>query len=891
MNTFFSKILSSATLLLFLCITSISIAQPGGHPGGRFPMGAPPAGHPGGSSNMSMSDRERMRKEFEQRRAQEKAMELRQQKKVREGDLFKVVGTLQDSTNGEAIPYVNIAILDATDSTMVKGGITDLNGYFEVQNIPQGDMLLRVSAIGYKNIMVPFTVTNNTALGIIKIAPGATQLKEVKITASRPLYAMDGEKMVYNVADDPTIQTGTTSDALQNAPGVEVDIEGNITLRGVSSVEIWVNDKPSKLTAENLKTYLETLPANALDRIETITNPSAKYATSAEAVINIITSAYIKSNHFISFGVNGATQPFVSPWLSYTWANEKLSINIYSSGRYNYSESTGWSNTTYRRDGTETGTFDTTATESKENTTDNRRFNGNIFANVSYEIDSMTNIEFMGNYNYSYSINNHNLSRTYNYLMNDIFYDYVDTNRTGSNSGFGMAGVDFTHKFNNRGHNIRASIHNNFNSGRSQQDFIRLFNPATSTLGEYTNYDKCYADNNRTNNLSADIRYNLPYSDDGEFSFGFGYGNKLISRDYDVSDDASTDAPTRDLLRSYHFNDNENSAEADIEWTRRWGGFTLELGFGSQYEHIDFAYKGSEAYPFTNDDTTYNFITFNPSIHLSYRTQSMHNFKLNYSLRMRHAGEEQLTTYKRYTLDSWSTGNRNLQYAYTHNAEVGWNKFFMSFGSIGLEGYARYSANEIDNLTTSTEEADPILDRIVQFSVPYNMGSSYRIGGTAFVTYRPNGFFNLRLYTNIYDYGYSFLQPGKDEFSDHRVSWSTRLNCWVKLWNKYQVFASANYSSPTISLAAQRSARYYLNCGVRADFFKRKLSAFVNVQDIFNWGKTIGNGSSNTNPYLLSESNSYTLNSRYISAGVTLRFGKMELENRSKSGGDSPSAE
>ena len=114
--------------------------------------------------------------------------------------------------------------------------------------------------------------------------------------------------------------------------------------------------------------------------------------------------------------------------------------------------------------------------------------------------------------------------------------------------------------------------------------------------------------------------------------------------------------------------------------------------------------------------------------------------------------------------------------------------------------------------------------------------------------------------------------------------WSIRLNTWVKVFDKYQVFASANYSSPTISLASERKARYYLNCGVRADFFNRKLSAFINVQDIFNWGKTIGSGSSNTNPYLRSESNNYTLNSRFISAGITLRFGKMELENRSKSG-------
>ncbi len=880
-----------APMVLFLLFAATALAQPGGGGGGR-PMGPPPGGFRNGG-RPSMSDRERMRKQYQANQAALQSQQVKQKKSVKEGDTFKIVGTLQDSTNNEPIPYVNIAVLSAADSAFVKGGISDLNGYFEIQGIPQGEMLLRVSAIGYKNILYPFTVDNNTALGTIKIAPGATTLKEVKVTASRPLYAMDGEKMIYNVADDPTIQTGTTSDALQNAPGVEVDIEGNISLRGVSSVEIWINDKPSKLTEENLKTYLETLPANALDRIEAITNPSAKYATSADAVINIITSAYIKSNHFVSFGVNGATQPFVSPWVSYTWANERLSVNLYASGRYNYSNNEGWSTTTYRKDhnATPDGVYDTTATENYESESNSRRYSGNVFANVSYEIDSMTDIDFMGSFNFSRNTSFNTLQRGRNNWLTGGFHDlfsYVDTNDSWNNNGFGMAGIDYTHKFDDNGHNIRASLHEHYSHGTSENDFIRLFDPAATT-GTYTDYDKAYLDNNTNNDISADIRYNRPYSENGEFSFGLGYGNSITKRNYDVFDDYQT-LKTNDLLRSYDFSDKENSAEADVEWTRRWGGFTLELGLGAQYENVNFQYKGSDTYPFTNDDTICNFLTFNPSIHLSYRTEDLHNFKLNYSLRMRHPGENDLTTYKRYSMDGYSMGNRDLSYSYTHNAEIGWSKFFLDFGNVGLEGYGRFSTNEIDNLTTATDDDDPILNRIVQFSQPFNMGSSYRVGGTANITYRPNGFFNVRLYANLYDYGYRLDQGAKGVLERDKVSWSIRLNCWAKVLNKYQIFASANYSSPTISLAAERKARYFLNCGVRADFFKRKLSAFINVQDIFNWGKTIGSGSSTTNPYLLSESNSFTLNSRYISAGITLRFGKMELENRTKEGAEETSS-
>ena len=318
-------------ITLFIIATLFTMAlnaqpgRPGGGPGG-FPGGGP-GGYPGGP-----------RGDRQMQQTGQKSSTVKQKKKVKEGSTFKIVGSLVDSSKSEPMMYVNVTLLEKDDSTFVKGARTDANGYFEVTQVPAGEYLLRVSYVGYATRYIPVNVSNNTALGVINMKASAATLKKVTIKAARPLYAMDGEKLVYNVADDPTIQSGTTEDALQNAPGVEVDVEGNITLRGVSSVEIWVNDKPSKLTAENLKTYLQTLPANALDRIETITNPSAKYATDAEAVINIITSAHIKKNHFISFGLNAATQPNVSPWVSYTWANERLNINLFTNFRYSTSE-------------------------------------------------------------------------------------------------------------------------------------------------------------------------------------------------------------------------------------------------------------------------------------------------------------------------------------------------------------------------------------------------------------------------------------------------------------------------------------------------------------------------------------------------------------------------
>jgi len=186
------------------------------------------------------------------------------------------------------------------------------------------------------------------------------------------------------------------------------------------------------------------------------------------------------------------------------------------------------------------------------------------------------------------------------------------------------------------------------------------------------------------------------------------------------------------------------------------------------------------------------------------------------------------------------------------------------------------------------------LDRVISYSTPYNLGSSWRYGGSLNATYRPTGFINLRLYANVYDYGYkmAYMRDGEMQYDQRdKWSWSVRLNFWAKAFDWLQFTASGFYNSPTLSLMSERKARYALNFGLRSDLFKRKLSIFVNVQDIFNWGGRYGSGSENTNPYYLSNSTSKMLNSRYISAGITLRFGKMELESKAQQTGESDSGD
>lgn len=794
--------------------------------------------------------------------------------------MLKISGSVMDSATGEYLPYVNVALFTRNDTAFVKGVISDEQGKFTVDRLSEGEYLLRITFVGYSMLYRSVSLHQNIELQNIPLQSSSSRLAEVTITAERPIYSVDGEKTLYNVAEDPSIQTGTTMDALQNAPGVEVDIEGNVTLRGVTSVEIWINDKPSKLTAENLKTYLEILPANTLERIEVITNPSAKYDTEAEAIINIVTTAKIKKNHFISFGLNGSSQPSVSPWFSYVRTNDKWSVSFYESLRYSYRENASDGYAIQRRNDS-LGGYDTIQREDFSSVSENKSWSSYTSLNVNYTIDSMSEVNgsLSFNYNGSSSFSLRNELRD-NQFAGGNLYEYLTRNEGGSRSLSGMLYTTYSRRFDNKGHNMRWNLMGSLNDNHSDNSYLRDY-----TIYNDLDQNKYSVMDAGGGSISVSGNYNRPISSNRELSVGanYSYDTYRIVSERLIWDSTSGGYTLQDTLRSCISENANHKVGANANWTRRFGGFTMQAGLGVSYSLKNLAYENA-CYP---DVRKVGFFTARPTLHLSYRTKSMHTLRASYSLRMNNPSSSQLSLYRDYGEDSYSTGNPSLKSYHTHNAEMGWTKYFNRFGSVGVEGYGRYSAREISSISDVTDEVDPYIGRMVQFSMPYNMGATYRYGASFNATYRPTGFFNLRLYANVYHAVYTMDYPKTGMVRTETDAYSLRLNTWAKVFDKFQLHASARYTSPTKTLFSASKANYSLNAGLRSDFFNRKMSVFVNVRDIFNWGKKRGTGSGSTNPYYISYSSQKVMNSRYISAGLTFRFGKMELEKRAAEGSES----
>ncbi len=780
------------------------------------------------------------------------------------GQNLHVVGMVA-SNDGEPMPFVNVALMRPTDTVFMRGATTDMDGRFDIDDVDTGSYLLQASFVGYMTVVRDIRVEADIRDLKIELVRGTT-LQEVKVTAERPLYAMDGEKNMYNTKEDASIQTGTASDALQNAPGVEVDAEGNITLRGVSSVEIWINDQPSHMNEEALKQYIKTLPANAIERIEVITNPSARYSTNG-GVINIVTNQTVRRNELLCVGVRANTMPSVSPWVSYVYANEKFDMNLYLNGSV--------SQHNMESDGTSTlldANGDTSRYQKYDSKTRAANWGGYMGFNMNWKIDSMTNLAaWVGAYPYwsRSGSTSHYIYREYMPALTDL--GYTDSSVSRGFGGGGYGGAWFEHRFDTTGRKLTLRLNGSVwgsTPGVGDTLWRDYSDPALTDFQRHS--ASAYFGPGFT--LGAD--YVHPFRHDIEMELGaeVGYShNTNVQR----LDSLNADGRTWDVmhLRGYNAEYTGWHPQAYVTLQKRWGMFTAKLGLRGESAFRNGTIHYTEMIGLVPIDTA--FFGLVPSIHLSYRTKTFANFSLSYTRRYSDPNDLFNLTYFRFYDDySYRTGNPALLRTYTHNLEAAASQFVPGFGMVSLNAYFRANTNEQGTMTAAGTDLY-YGAYLVNYSYPVNIGSSHTEGLDANIMYRPTGFLNIRLNASVFNYGYDYLGDVRNHWS-----WSARLNVWAKLWNKLEVFANAHYRSPQLGLYSMSVANKGVDFGLSSDFFNRQLSVYFNVNDIFGmaeWG-------SNTTAPQYQTTGSQRFDSRFISLGLTWRIGKMELESKARQG-------
>ena len=206
----------------------------------------------------------------------------------------KLSGKIIDSKTNKPVEYASVVAITPRDSSMVGGALTDTKGKFLIEELPMGRFRLKITILGYGiQYTEPMVITPQNVevdAGVISIDPSTAKLKEVNVSAERPDLINSLERKVYNVDKNIVNTGGTVTEVLSNIPSVNVDMDGKVSLRGTENVTILIDGKPSGMLGGDRKAVLQQIPASAVDQIEVITNPSAKYdADGMGGIINIKT--------------------------------------------------------------------------------------------------------------------------------------------------------------------------------------------------------------------------------------------------------------------------------------------------------------------------------------------------------------------------------------------------------------------------------------------------------------------------------------------------------------------------------------------------------------------------------------------------------------------------
>ena len=680
-----------------------------------------------------------------------------------------------------------------------------------------------------------------------------------------PLFVNEGETLIYHIGRDPSARQGTVSDALQNVPGVKVDTEGNISLRGVTNVALFINGRPSRFDEESLKNYLQQVKAASIVRIEVMTNPSAQFTSEIDTgVINLVTDTANASERHLSVGLQANTQPNLSPWISYIWSNRKWSFNANLKGGYmgikEHSEGYSYSFVDHLVDGAPQG-LDTASVTRTSGDDFERTYTAELFLKTEYRPNPKDDL--MAFFNISPSRERAD-SRSHTYrreYLDDVGeYDYTIAQDNRQDFSFGAVGLEWQHRFDQSGRHLGVQLNSNYDFGNGVTLDQRTFQ-------DHPERNRDIRNSNDFTDVGFDnkVEYNHPYrlslqegraAQQGELYLSF---TDVLKPDNNIGlyDTLGTDGYVTDAYRSENRRFTRRQAAATLMLQHHIGdALTIKPGLSWENAWIQSHYLDDPTF-----DTLMRFAYWRPSLHLTYRTPSMHNFSFSYTRKTNFPWVRYFTRKKSYNEESFTVGNPELKPTLIDVFELGWAKYDDRLGSLHLKGYYNNSINAINMV--SDVAYDSLWGRVVPFSQPVNLNKYYEAGGAFNVTYRPSATFNVRLEANVYD---SHIETFYNKTQDSLIvsdlwAYNLRLGTWAKLWNKLEVHATAYYASPTQTLFATSQTAYGIDCGLRADFFDNRLSFLFNAFDIFNWNKE---DNYTFNPYYVSYK-SNKVNSRYLS--------------------------
>ncbi|MCF8225034.1 MAG: TonB-dependent receptor [Bacteroidales bacterium] len=728
-----------------------------------------------------------------------------------------ITGTVIEENTESPLEYTSIAVYKLNDSSLVTGTVTNTDGRFQLEEIPFGRYYMEIKFIGYeKSVVSPVILTRDVRslnLGEVQLSVSSNSIDEVEVVADQRRVEYKLDKKVVNVSEDLSAAGGTAVDVLENTPSVNVDIEGNVSLRGSSNFTVLINGKPTVLDAADA---LRQIPAANIQNIEIITNPSVKYDPDGNGgIVNVVLKKHIQKG---TTGIVNLSAGLNNKYRADGLINRRM-------GDFNYFIGGGWNDNLYA--GTlerEQITFGDNTEDSYNVATGNFNFvrgGAQLKTGFDYDISDKSNVALeLNGGSYKFGIDRSNNSYEYTVPATEERY-YVNTDYLTRDRLYYSGNLNFTHRFDSADHKLLVMANYSRRTGEGTE------------VSEYQEADENY---NLLPSEGPTSSRNLETGTDNEYRLQVDYSRPVAGGLLEAGYQSRIDTDNEDFIFQQYDPDTdtweaigENSSE--IKYIRNIQGVYAQYGGKINNLQIQAGLRGEYTYrliEYENFNSSYEINRFDlyPTLHLARQFKNDHQVMTSYSRRVNRPRGYYLDSIPSF-IDKQTVriGNPGLEPEYVNSLEFGyqkgWGKNFLAY-----EAYYRNTTNLISRITEFNENEGIFYHRFT------NLNQDHVIGSEVMINWQFAKWFKMNTSTNLYYYRITGELNGK-KFDNSNISWRANLNSTFTITPTSRVQTNVGYNGPSVTAQGTSEGMYYVNLAIRQDFFERKLSATLQVRDLF----------------------------------------------------------
>lgn len=755
-----------------------------------------------------------------------------------------------DPAKREPVELAVLQLINTATNKTLKAGVTNKKGKIEFEDVKDDNYLLRCSYSGFVTVDSLIGITAQSPKNMIisfVLQTDIKKLDEVTVTSRRSLLNTSIDRKVYNVSQDIMAQTGSVSDVLKNVPSVEVDIEGNVRLRGSGDVMILINGRPSPLMGRNKAEVLQQIPANTIERIEVITNPSARYRSDGTSgIINIVLKKNTKA------GLNGTVIGNIG---NRQRSNASLNLNL-RKGQFNWFANYSLRQEDRNRFGRiERETYDSSGKPDgyyKESSRlKSRPLSHFLTGGFDWELDKKNSFGLSASTLPNKQTRNDRQMRSF-FDVQNILYSQFDRTRFAPAKEWERNATSYwQHNFDEEGHELRLEANISSDGEDEKNYYSNIF---------YTPVQQNLFDNNwvyqteKSQQLTLD--YVKPLGEDAQLELGYAgsFMNALIDfyvEQYDTVQKIFIKDPA--VSNIFRYKDELHAVYGTYE--RTMGNFSFNAGLRAEAAFTNSILETLDS------NVRNNYFQLYPTLHLALKKEKG-EWQLNYSRRVNRPDPDELNPFPEY-IDPLNlrAGNPKLQPEYIHSVEFGYQIIRKHFSFVPSL-YYRYKYNGFTTVTKSLNDS-------MLFTTRENLSKDQSAGLELIFSTKGIKFMTANLNTNIF---YNSIDASALGGSSKKtiVSMSTNLNTLFTITRSTMFQLTSIYRSARQIVQGKQYPTFVMNIGARQNLFNNKLTVTCTLSDIF---KTLEQRTFIETPYF--SQNSYNRrDAQVFYLGLSYRFGK-----------------